>query len=114
MYSIYHTFPGYPHNEKVYVQREFVCNIYTDGLDEAFIRTQNEFNEEYKKLNVRNTSVGDIIQDKETETCYLVMKEGYKALSKDVLGYVDPHLVINKIPGVRKLPNLKIKSPLQT
>lgn len=90
---------------EVYVQREFVCEVNAETLDAAFIASQNEFNEAYRALEIRSTCIGDIIQDKETTACYIIMERGYQSVSKDILNYIDWGYKLNDLCCIKQLPN---------
>lgn len=60
---------------------EKVAVVQAVNLNDAFLLSQNDFNEEYCKLERRSTSIGDIIQSKDefetTGKCHLVKNLGF-------------------------------------
>ncbi len=88
-YSIYHTLPDYPPAEQLLVQRQHVIDIEAVDLDSAFVRSQNRFNDDYCMLELRSTTIGDVIVDLDENSTYLVKIDGYELISGDILNYID-------------------------
>ena len=57
-----------------------VHTVITYDIESAYTLSQN-FNEEYAKLKIRSTCVGDIIQDCSTNKCYIILGLGVRLLS---------------------------------
>ena len=57
-----------------------VCQIKASSKQDAFVRTQNDFNSEYAELHIRSTSVGDIIIDIETGQAWFIDNIGFKEI----------------------------------
>lgn len=94
LFSIYHPVGGSMNHDctPALYMYECVCTLEADSLEEAFRLSQNDFNEEYAKIGVRSTSVGDIIQsqeDWENKECNLVMGVGFKTVSNVWLQFID-------------------------
>ena len=102
-FLIYHVV-GNVFNE-VLVQRKLVHELYADTLDAAVIRSQSALNEDYAALDIRDTRSGDLIQDVETQACYVILEKGYQSVPKNILSYVDFSLEINRIICVKQLSN---------
>ena len=94
IYSIYHPISGSMNHfcEPAQYEYALVFSLEAGNLDEAFKLCQNDFNEEYTKLGIRSTSVGDIIQgqrDYESGTCHLVKGIGFQEVSNMWLSFID-------------------------
>jgi len=77
-YSLYH---------KTNSNYELVTTLNASSLENAFKLAQN-FNREYAKLNIRSTSVGDILQSEEDSIygiCYLVCEIGFLCVEDTTL-----------------------------
>lgn len=72
VFSIYHV------NDDV---KRKVFSIYARNLDSAFLLSQNEKNDDFKKLGVRNTTVNDIIVNEDTGKCYVIKVQDYTECS---------------------------------
>ena len=60
---------------------KMVHKLEADSLEDAFKKSQNDFNEEYASKDIRSTSVGDIImshEDWQNSKCYLVKGIGFE------------------------------------
>ena len=58
-----------------------VYKLEANSLEEAFQRSQNDFNQSYADKGIRSTSVGDIImshEDWQNNKCYLVKEVGFQ------------------------------------
>lgn len=62
-YEIFHPVGGAMNHEckSATYEYEKIAEIKAPNIEKAFVLSQNDFNEEYAKLNKRSTSVGDII-----------------------------------------------------
>ena len=56
---------------------ERITTIEADSLDEVFTKSQNDFNEDYALLDVRSTSIGDIVEDIDDERYYIIEPNGF-------------------------------------
>lgn len=64
MFHIYHCIDEEDmFTDKEKQPRKYVGSVMAEDLDDAFKMAQNDFNPEYRKYNVRSTSIGDLIQD---------------------------------------------------
>ena len=80
LYSIFHPKDGMNLDCVPKMEYKLVAQIEASSLSDAFKKSQN-FNEEYAKLNIRSTSIGDIImslEDKLKKVCHLVEGIGFK------------------------------------
>ena len=91
---------------KVLAQREQVFEVFTDTLDSAFIAAQNVHNDGYLNLGIRDTTIGDIIQDTETNACYMILEKGYQSVPKDVLSFIDWGYKMNQFICIKQLCNI--------
>lgn len=93
-FSIYHPTGGRLNTEclpKAFMY-EHICTIDASSFAEAFRLTQNDWDEEYRRIGVRSTSVGDIIQsdnDQRHGACHLIEGNGFKQISDDWLHFID-------------------------
>jgi len=60
------------------VKFKIVAKVEAKDLQDAFVKAQNDFNDDYAKNKVRSTSVGDIIMCLEDQTTHIVMPTGFK------------------------------------
>jgi hypothetical protein len=91
-YNIYHPLEGKMNSFCQPAQFEYkrVAEIEAVSLEEAWHLSQNDFNDEYAALNVRSTSVGDIIasaEDLVNLRCHLVKGMGFQEVSVRWLTY---------------------------
>lgn len=63
---------------------KYIGAVMASSLEEAFILSQNDFNEEYAEIGVRSTSVGDMILD--GNDFYLVKGIGFECILSDSEG----------------------------
>lgn len=71
---------------------ELIHSVEANSFEEAFRLGQNDFNEEYAKIGVRSTSVGDIIQstdDIDKLQCHLVKGMGFQTVPNTWLTHID-------------------------
>jgi len=68
---------------------EFVTLINADCIEQAFVRAQNDLNDEYAACGYRSTSVGDIIHCDEEDKDYMVDNVGFKEIDPDIKNYID-------------------------
>ena len=89
IYFILHPVGGSLNNkcERGVFEFEHVALVTADSLEEAFIKAQNEFNEDYANLGHRSTSVGDIIENE--SKYYMVMPLGFAEVPHTVVTYID-------------------------
>ena len=78
-YNIYHPFDGVINHECSPDTHmfEYIGMVKANSLQDAFSKSQNDFNDEYAELNRRSTSVGDIIAGPDN-ACHMVMGTGFK------------------------------------
>jgi hypothetical protein len=78
IYEIYHPIGGMNH-ECIPGEFEYtkVAEVKADSLESAFIFSQNDLARAYSNFGVRSTSVGDIIRPQGSDTCFLVMNQGF-------------------------------------
>jgi hypothetical protein len=90
-YSVYHPENNQLNTQCLRGQHEYkmVAVVKAESLEEAFMKAQNDFNEEYLIYNVRSTSVGDIIQDVKTGLYYIVEGTGFTEIPFTVVSYKD-------------------------
>lgn len=89
-YRIHHPFNGVLNTECVRGQHEYqeVTFVNATSLHQAYFLSQNDFNEQYASLNIRSTSVGDIITDPEGKH-HMVKPMGFTEVPHTVLSYID-------------------------
>lgn len=63
---------------------KYIGAVMASSLEEAFILSQNDFNEEYAEIGVRSTSVGDMILD--GNDFYLIKMVGFECILSDSEG----------------------------
>ena len=63
---------------------KYIGAVMASSLEEAFILSQNDFNEEYAEIGARSTSVGDVILD--GNDFYLVKGIGFECILSDSEG----------------------------
>jgi len=63
---------------------KYIGAVMASSLEEAFILSQNDFNEEYAEIGARSTSVGDMILD--GNDFYLVKGIGFECILSDSEG----------------------------
>lgn len=68
---------------------EPIVSFPAKSLDDAFKLAQNDFSDAYNILNVRSTSVGDIIVDLRHEKHYFVSNVGFTEIPHTVASYID-------------------------
>ena len=66
-----------------------ICNVSAISLNDAFQKAQNDFNDDYSLIDVRSTSVGDIIIDIEENKHYMVKGLGFEEIPHSVANYVN-------------------------
>ena len=91
-YSIYHPVDGHLNHmcEPMAYMYELVFTVDADTIDQAFYLCQNDFNEEYRKLNIRSTSVGDIIKAEDDDLeCSIIKPIGLNKVPSSWLRYID-------------------------
>lgn len=71
-YTIYHV-NGF--NDKM-----MVFSLQARNLDSAFLNGQNDKNDEYKRLGIRDTTLGDIIVNEDTGKSYVIKLYDYSEL----------------------------------
>ena len=89
-FNIYHPYGGQLNTHCIPAQYEYqyVASISAESVESAFVAAQNE-NDDYAENGVRSTSVGDIIQCDNDETCYLVKPIGFQEVSGAWIRYLD-------------------------
>lgn len=97
-YEIYHPVKGYGtstlnpfcQTENIIFQK--VADVIADNIEEAFIKSQNDFSAKYRKLEIRSTSVGDIIKTEHNE--YLMVKSlGFGQVPEMNLTIAEPETI---------------------
>ena len=63
---------------------KYIGAVMASSLEEAFILSQNDFNEEYAEIGARSTSVGDMILD--GNDFYLIKMVGFECILSDSEG----------------------------
>lgn len=91
MYTIYHPFNGVLNSDCKRGLYEYVIvhNVDAVSLEDAFRKSQNDFDDVYRSLNLRSTSVGDIICDDTTNKYYMVNGIGFTEVPFTVVSYID-------------------------
>jgi hypothetical protein len=94
VYYIYHPKNGaMNHNcEPMTYMYDMVYKLEANSFEEAFQRSQNEFNQSYADKGLRSTSVGDIIMselDYQNNRCHLVKGIGFEDVSSTWISYID-------------------------
>jgi hypothetical protein len=89
-YTIHHPFGGVLNTECVRGQHEYqeVAFVHANSLSEAYFKSQNDFNVQYAVLNIRSTSVGDIITDPSGKH-HMVKPSGYVEVPGSLLNHVN-------------------------
>lgn len=91
-YSIYHPLNGALNTFlDMSVQYELVASVEAEDVLEAFTQAQNDFNDDYSKLHIRSTSVGDIIMSEQAHA-YLLTSTEIQVLTTEQLGVMIPYL----------------------
>ena len=67
---------------------EYICDVEANSLDGAFANAQNDVNPDYAYLDVRSTSVGDIIKD-EDNRYHLVKGLGFEEVDSDWIKFIN-------------------------
>lgn len=67
---------------------EYIGDVEANSLEGAFKNAQNDFNPDYGFLDVRSTSVGDIIKD-EDNRYYIVEGIGFKEVDSDWVKFIN-------------------------
>jgi len=79
MFHIYHSMnKKYMFSEHEHQPREYIGYVMAKDIDDAFVKSQNDFGEEYREYKKRSTSVGDLIQD--DYGFYMVCNIGFKLI----------------------------------
>lgn len=88
-YNIYHPWGGVLNTECVRGQHEYqeVAFVQATSLEQAYFKSQNDFNPQYSKLKIRSTSVGDIIKDP-NGVCHMVKPTGYVEVPVTMLNHI--------------------------
>jgi len=80
--KLYHIFlaveSSSTYTEEEFQIRKYAATVIAKDLEEAFKKSQNDFNPDYAKKNVRSCSVGDLIQD--NDGFYMVCASGFKLI----------------------------------
>lgn len=81
-YFILHPLDGLLNNDCSSLTHSFekIAEIEANSLDDAYYKSQNDININYRMLNKRSTSVGDIIVDCEVGIIYMVEDVGFSIL----------------------------------
>jgi hypothetical protein len=79
-YHIFHAINKlYVNTEKLEQPRRYVGWVLATDLDDAYIKSQKDFNPDYKRYGARDTCVGDVIQD--DQAIYLIINSGFYKIS---------------------------------
>lgn len=80
--KIYHIFLAIDSSslftEEEFQIRRYAATVIAKDLEDAFKKSQNDFNPDYAKKGVRSCSVGDLIQD--NDGFYMVCASGFKLI----------------------------------
>lgn len=88
-YVIYHPRGGaLNHNcERGVYEYGEVARVDATSLKDAFMKSQNDFNDSYLNLGIRSTSVGDIIR--KDDIYYMIAGTGFVEVPPTVVQYID-------------------------
>ena len=79
-YGIFHPFDGSINHNTQQVEFKHICNVDAQDLEDAFRKSQNDFNEDYASLDTRSTCIGDMFINYENMDIYIVDNIGFKEL----------------------------------
>jgi hypothetical protein len=90
-YGIFHPFDGSINHNTQQVEFKHICNVDAHSLEDAFRKSQNDFNEEYASHDTRSTCIGDMFIDYENAKIYMVDNIGFKELPFSWYTYINPN-----------------------
>ena len=74
--------------EQLVYEFQHVALVTADSLEQAFVKAQNDFNDDYAAHGHRSTCVGDIIEN--DSEFYMVMPLGFAKVPHSVVDFIDP------------------------
>lgn len=90
-YGIFHPFDDSINHNTQQVEFKHICNVDAHSLEDAFRKSQNDFNEEYAFHDTRSTCIGDMFINYENMNIYMVDNIGFKELPFSWYTYINPN-----------------------
>ena len=102
-FRIYHPFNGELNTlcQPQTFEYKYVAFVEVENIHRVFKAAQNDFNPLYATLGIRNTCVGDIIQD-ENNNLFLIRGTMLTGIGRHWLEYIDwgNHMYMNTDPNI--------------